>query len=433
MAKCVRVGLLGCGVVGASVLDVLKQNEQYLSETTDTWFDVVRIAVRDITLERPMHVPVRRLTSDWRTVATAQDVDVVVEAMGSVEPARSAILAALGAGKHVVTANKMVLALHGEELYRAAASANRHLLFEASVLGGIPALHTIRSYFRGNQIQRIDGIVNGTSNYILSRMDEDQLDFAKALAEAQLLGYAEADATQDVDGYDAMYKLQILSRFAFGRVVATSLMPRTGIGQVSQADMQFVARCALRFKHIVTSQLSDGGLMMYVGPALISPSSPLYNVRHVDNAVVLSTRSAGQITLVGPGAGGLATATAIVEDLIKVATDTPAHVKAQLVCVEAFTHHAFVVTHALTLDMRRLFHHAADSSSPLAANVAEPLRTSDRTRAGTYVQLSTPLSVQQLNAWLVAQGAADDIGVFPILGDKAFAEAFVQHKKSAIS
>jgi homoserine dehydrogenase len=237
MSARLRLGLLGCGVVGGGVVEGLHQNGAYIASRVGVELAISRIAVRDLARPRTPHVRREWLTGDWRAVCEAPDVDVVIEVMGGIDPALEAVRTALLRGKHVVTANKQLLALHGEELHAIARQTGRRLLYEASVLGGIPAIHNIETYFQANRVKRLRGILNGTCNYILTRMEADCLPFREALAEAQALGYAEADPTMDVDAWDATYKLQILASLAFGQRLPVETIAREGIRRITLAEV----------------------------------------------------------------------------------------------------------------------------------------------------------------------------------------------------
>ncbi|MCL6452307.1 MAG: homoserine dehydrogenase [Alicyclobacillus sp.] len=320
MARVVRIGLLGCGVVGGGVVAALEQNRAALLARAGAEVVVHRIAVRDLAKERHEAVDAARLCTDWRSVVNDPAVDVVVEVMGGLEPAHAAIQAALAAGKDVVTANKELLARHGEALQALAAAKGRALMCEGSVLGGVPAVHNLHSYFVANRIGHIRGIVNGTNNYILSRMEDAGLDFAEALAEAQRLGYAEADPAMDLEGRDALYKFQILARLAFDVDVVADDVDVAGISDVTQADVQLAAQLGCRLRHVVEGRwdAESGRLWASVRPQLTTQDDPLYHVTGADNFLGLEGDLVGRIGLLGPGAGALPTASAVVEDIVQL-------------------------------------------------------------------------------------------------------------------
>lgn len=314
-----NVGLLGCGVVGGGVVAALHQSTRRIEQTAGLHFDIVRVAVRDLQRDRGPLVQRGWLCTDWRAICEADDVDIVVEAMGGLSPAKEAIEAALAHGKHVITANKQLLAAYGEPLRAQARRAQRNLLFEASVLGGIPALHAFQTYFGANQVQALRGIVNGTSNFILTRMRDADATFAEALAEAQAAGYAEADPTADVEGYDALYKLQILARAGLSIDLPAEAVYRMGIAEVTRADLALAERLGCKVKHVAEVSVDGAGdVCARVGPAFVAQSDALYSVDGVQNALVVRADLVGELTFAGPGAGAMPTASAIVEDLVKV-------------------------------------------------------------------------------------------------------------------
>jgi homoserine dehydrogenase len=315
----VRVGLLGCGVVGGGVVEALARNRDRIVETSGAALEVRRIAVRDLRKARNLYVDRDLLCDDWAAVCADPAIDVVVEAMGGLHPARDAIVQAIDCGKSVVTANKQLLALYGPELEQRAAARGVSLYYEASVLGGIPAVHTLQTYFAANRVRRLRGIVNGTCNFVLTRMEEAGVTLHEALAEAQRLGYAEADPSQDIDGDDALYKLQILTRALAGQGLDLAAIPKQGIRSITLADVQKATSAGRRWKHVVEVSFDDKGrpVSASVGPVALTADDPLYRVGGVQNALAIEGDLVGEVTLMGPGAGALATASAIVEDLVK--------------------------------------------------------------------------------------------------------------------
>jgi homoserine dehydrogenase len=313
--KPVGVGMLGCGTVGSSVLRLLDEHREEIEERSGCMFDVKRVAVRD---DRPRDVPVARdvFTTDAGEVVRDPDVQIVVEVMGGVEPARGLILDALANGKSVVTANKELLANHGPELFDAAATAGTDLLFEASVAGGIPIIRPLRESLAGERITRVLGIVNGTTNYILTRMSQEGMSFGDALAEAQRLGYAEADPEADVDGFDAAAKCAILASLAFRSPVTAADVYREGISGVSGEDIDFAARLGYDVKLLAVAELEDEQVAVRVHPAMIPLDHPLAAVRDAFNAVFVEGPNIGQLMFYGRGAGGDPTAVAVVGDLV---------------------------------------------------------------------------------------------------------------------
>lgn len=318
MNQVVRIGLLGCGTVGGGVVEALHLNRAALVGRLGAQVVVTRVAVLDSERDRGPLVSREWICDNWESVVTAHDVDIVVEVMGGVEPAREAITTALEHGKDVVTANKELLALHGESLQRLAASLGRTLMCEGSVLGGVPAVHALHTYFVANRIERLRGVVNGTNNYILSRMTDGHQSFLDALSEAQDLGYAEANPGMDVEGKDALFKFQILSRLAFDVEISPSDVDLSGITDVSLEDIEFANRLGGRIRHVVEGRYEEGTLFASIRPQVVSQADALFYVAGADNFLSLEGDLVGKVGLCGPGAGALPTASAVVEDIVKV-------------------------------------------------------------------------------------------------------------------
>jgi homoserine dehydrogenase len=327
--KPVRVGLLGCGNVGSALVQLIEREAASVAERTGVQLEVVRALVRDVGKERAAGTTV--LTDKPEEVATAADVDVVVEVMGAVEPARSLILDALKAGKPVVTANKELIAAVGPELFEAASTAGVDLLFEAAVAGGIPLIRPLRESLAGERLTRVMGIVNGTTNYILTRMTEEGASYSDALAEAQALGYAEPDPTADVEGFDAAAKAAIVASIAFGVRVAPGDVYREGISDVTAADIAFADQLGYAVKLLAViegggrssqgdgADGADAAVGVRVHPAMVPKTHPLASVRGSFNAVFIEGEAVGDLMLYGRGAGGMPTASALLGDLIDAA------------------------------------------------------------------------------------------------------------------
>ncbi len=318
-----RVALLGCGTVGSAVLRLLTEQADDLTARIGRPVEVAGIAVR-----RPDHhpdVPAHLLTTDAMGLVTREDVDLVVEVIGGIEPAGSLLMAAFAAGKSVVSANKALLAEDGVALHAAAAKAGVDLYYEAAVAGAIPLLRPLRESLAGDQLRRVVGIVNGTTNYILSRMAETGAGFAEALAEATELGYAEADPTADVDGFDAAAKAAILASLAFHTPVTAADVHREGISAVTATDVARAAEIDCTVKLLAICERvsdADGGpdtVAVRVHPAMIPTSHPLAAVGDAFNAVFVEAEAAGQLLVYGRGAGGEPTASAVLGDLVAVA------------------------------------------------------------------------------------------------------------------
>jgi homoserine dehydrogenase len=315
----VRVGILGCGNVGSALVRLLADNEDLIARRVGVRLHVTRVAVRDLTKRRDVHLGDGVLTDDADAVVTDPNVDVVVEIIGGLEPARTLVLGALKAGKAVVTANKELLADHGEELFEAAEESRIDLLFEAAVAGGIPLMRPLRESLAGERIRRVMGIVNGTTNYILTRMSEEGSSFADALVEAQELGYAEPDPTADIEGFDAAAKTAIIASIAFGARVVASDVYREGITNVSTDDIAAAHELGYVVKLLGVAEEVDGHVGVRVHPAMVPTDHPLASVRGSYNAVFIEGEAVGQLMLLGRGAGGGPTASALLGDLIDAA------------------------------------------------------------------------------------------------------------------
>ena len=318
-SKTLKIAMLGCGVVGSQVARLLIANKADLSTRAGANLELVKVAVRN-PKSKNYGVPDELLTSDLKSIVSDPQVDLVIELLGGIEPARELILTALKNGKSVVTANKALLAKHGAELYAAADNANVDLYYEAAVAGAIPILRPLRESLVGDQVLKVMGIVNGTTNYILTKMDENGAAFEDALREAQKLGFAEADPTADIEGGDAAAKAAILAGLAFHSRVTDLDVYKEGISNISATDVKVAKAMDLVIKLLAIADVTDeGAIAVRVHPALISRSHPLASVRDSYNAVFIESASAGQMMFYGRGAGGEPTASAILGDLVAVA------------------------------------------------------------------------------------------------------------------
>jgi len=315
----VRVGILGCGNVGSALVRLVDENRGLIARRAGVELSVARVAVHNLAKERDVDLAAGVLTHEAHEVVDDPAVDVVVEVIGGVEPARSLILAALEAHKPVVTANKELLANFGQELFEAAESAGVDLLFEASVAGGIPLIRPLRESLAGERISRVMGIVNGTTNYILTRMTEEGSSFADALAEAQRLGYAERDPTADIEGFDAAAKAAIIASIAFGARVVAGDVYREGITGVTADDIAAAGELGYVVKLLAVAEEHDGRVGVRVHPAMVPLDHPLASVRGSYNAVFIEGDAVGQLMLLGRGAGGGPTASAVLGDLVDAA------------------------------------------------------------------------------------------------------------------
>ncbi|SFL69698.1 homoserine dehydrogenase [Geodermatophilus ruber] len=321
MSDPLKVALLGCGTVGSAVLRLLDEQAADLAARIGRPVEVAGVAVRRP--DRHPEVPAHLLTTDAASLVARPDVDLVVEVIGGIEPARSLLMAAFEAGKSVVSANKALLAEDGSALHAAAGKAGVDLYYEAAVAGAIPLLRPLRESLAGDQLRRVVGIVNGTTNYILSRMAETGHGFTEALAEATELGYAEADPTADVDGFDAAAKAAILASLAFHTEVTTGDVYREGISAVTSTDVARAAEigCTVKLLAICERVPGEGGdsVAVRVHPAMIPTTHPLASVGGAFNAVFVEAEAAGQLMFYGQGAGGEPTASAVLGDLVAVA------------------------------------------------------------------------------------------------------------------
>ncbi len=309
--------MLGCGSVGSQVVRLLGEQSVDLAARIGAPLELIGVAVRRLDAPREVDVPADLLTTD--AGALVDKADLVIEVIGGIEPARSLILRALEGGASVVTANKALLADDGPTLYEAAEKVGRDLYFEAAVAGAIPILRPLRESLVGDRITRVMGIVNGTTNYILDKMDTSGAGFADALTEAQDLGYAEADPTADVEGFDAAAKAAILASLAFHSRVTAADVHREGITDVSAADVASARAMNSVVKLLAIAELVDGDVSVRVHPAMIPASHPLAGVREAYNAVFVESEAAGQLMFYGKGAGGSPTASAVLGDLVTVA------------------------------------------------------------------------------------------------------------------
>ena len=317
--KNIYIGMLGCGVVGSQVAALLEKNNAELSTRAGAKLILKKIAVRDIKAAREGINPTL-FTTDAQSVIKDSEIDIIIEVMGGIDPARELILAAIKNAKSVITANKALLATHGAEIFTAADNKGVDLYYEAAVAGAIPIIRPMRESLVGDQITRVMGIVNGTTNYILTKMDEEGRAFADVLKEAQSLGYAEADPTADVEGIDAASKAAIIAGLAFHSRVSVDDVYREGISTITADDVAVAKTMNHVIKLLAIAELtSDDRISVRVHPTLIPRSHPLAAVRNAFNAVFVEAKSAGQLMFYGPGAGGAPTASAILGDVVAVA------------------------------------------------------------------------------------------------------------------
>src|SRR5436305_2947238 len=317
----VNVGLLGCGNVGGALVELVDQQRDAIADRTGLRLEVARVAVRNTAKQRAVEIGADVLTNDALSLVEDPSVDVVVELIGGIEPARELILTALQNGKAVVTGNKELLANVGAELFEAAEKAGVDLLFEAAVAGGIPLIRPLRESLAGDRVQRILGIVNGTTNFILTRMTEEGSTFHEALAEAQELGYAERDPTADVEGFDAAAKAAIIATVAFGVRVVAGDVYNEGISGVTPADIAFAGRLGYVVKLLAVAEAGERGIAVRVHPAMVPKDHPLAAVRESFNAAFIEAAAVRDLMLYGRAAGGRPAAWAVLGDVIDAAAN----------------------------------------------------------------------------------------------------------------
>lgn len=316
----ITAAILGFGTVGEGIYRILQERQQEIEQQTGHSIHIKTILVQNVDKER-IPTPDVAITDDVRTILDDPSIDVIFEAIVGVEPARSYLEEAIQKGCHVITANKAMFALHGPALLQQAEAHGVEIGFEATTAGGVPIIRTVTNLLAGDRIERIQGILNGTSNFILTNMRAEGLSFKEALTEAQRLGYAEADPTDDVVGKDAFRKLMILSQLAFGEQPEWEAIEIKGIDTLTHEDILDASKAKLRYRHIAEiTQDESGQLVGSVGPVLIGSSHPFYSIDGVDNSIILDTAYLGALTLTGPGAGMYPTGSSMVNDYIHIAT-----------------------------------------------------------------------------------------------------------------
>ena len=324
MSEALRVGIAGLGTVGASVLKILRDKGEMLTRQCGKEIIVTAVSARDATRDRGVDFSSATWFDDPIALAKSNNIDVFIELIGGDEgPARASVEAALRSGRHVVTANKALLAKHGVALAKIAEDKGVLLNFEAAVAGGIPVIKALRESLTGNTVSRVYGIMNGTCNYILTRMWDEGISFEDCLADAQRLGYAEADPTFDIEGNDTAHKLAILTSLAFGTQIAADDIYLEGISNISLADIKAADELGYRIKLLGVALKTDSGIEQRVHPTMVPVESVIAQVHGVTNAVAIETDLLGELLLSGPGAGGAATASAVIGDLADIAKSRP--------------------------------------------------------------------------------------------------------------
>ena len=328
------IGLLGCGTVGGALVDLLDARRATITARTGVELRIGAIAVRDTAKHQDRLADPSLLTTDTAAVVADPEVDIVVELIGGTDPALMLVRTALENGKPVITGNKELLAAHGPEMYAVAAEQGVDLLFEAAVAGGIPLIRPLRESLVGEDISRVMGIINGTTNYILTKMSQEGADYADALADAQALGYAEADPTADVEGYDAGAKAAIIASIVFGVDVRSSDVQHEGISSITAADIDTAKRLGYVIKALAVIERADGEVAVRVHPAMVPTGHPLANVNDSFNAVFVEGATVGDLMFYGRGAGGGPTASAVLGDLVDAAVNVANGAAARLSITE---------------------------------------------------------------------------------------------------
>lgn len=316
--KKVRIALLGLGNVGKGVWNILQKNGEEIAQRSGYDIEIAKILVRDVNKDRGVKVPKELLTNDFNDIIKDESIEIIVELMGGIEPAMEYILKSVRKKKNVVTANKMLIATHGKEIFKEVEENGVSINFEASVAGGIPVINGINENLAANKIEEIKGIINGTTNYILTKMTLEGMDFADALKEAQEKGYAEADPTSDVEGHDAAYKLAILAALAFETEVDINDVYSEGITKITAGDIEYAKEMGYVVKLLAIAKETNGKLELRVHPTMIPSIHPLANVNDAFNAVFIKGNAVGELMLYGRGAGELPTGSAVVGDIISV-------------------------------------------------------------------------------------------------------------------
>ncbi len=328
----VNIAILGLGTVGQGVVKILQENEELWSKKCHSVIKIKKVYVRNVQKKRDVDLPAGVITNNWQEIVNDPEIKVIIELMGGIEPARTYILEALAKGKNIVTANKDLLAEHGEELFKACEGKGQDLYFEASVGGGIPIINPLKQSLLANNIEKVMGIINGTTNYILTRMAQAGLSFEKALQEAQELGYAEADPTADVEGLDAARKIAILSSIAFHTRVKLQDVYVEGITGISPEDINYARELGYAIKLLGIGSSDGENVEVRVHPALIPLKHPLANVNDAFNAIFVKGDAVGDTMFYGRGAGQLPTASSVVGDLLEVINNLRTQSTGRLAC-----------------------------------------------------------------------------------------------------
>jgi homoserine dehydrogenase len=315
----VKIGLLGLGTIGGGVAELFKRNREQINAKSELDLVLERVADRDPSKLAALDLPAEKLVDDAYKIINDPEIDIIIELIGGIEPARTMIREALEKGKYVVTANKDLIATHGEELLDLAREKKLNIFYEASVGGGIPLIRPLKYSLVADRLQRVVGILNGTTNYILTRMSCDGLDFEEALDQARISGFAEADPSSDLEGRDASYKLMIMAGLAFGQKIDPAKVYMEGITSITAADINYAREIGCAIKLIAIGENLPGGVALRVHPALVPLNHPLASVKDEFNAVFIEGEAVGDVMLYGRGAGAKPTATAVLSDVVEAA------------------------------------------------------------------------------------------------------------------
>lgn len=318
----VKLGILGMGTVATGLINIIELNNSKIIETINKNLAVSKVLVKSLNKKREVNLPLEVYTTDAHEVINDRDTQIIVELIGGINPAYEYIKASLNNKKHVVTANKALIATHGGELEDLAAANGVKLMYEASVAGGIPILNTISESLAANEFEQIIGIINGTTNYILTQMTENSLEYDQAVKEAQRLGFAEADPSSDVEGDDAAYKIAILSAIAFGQRVEIKNVPKEGITKISKEDIAYARELGYNIKLLASAVKNNDELEISVHPAFVPVEHPLSNVKNEFNAVFLKGNAVGELMFYGKGAGSLPTGSAVLGDVMSIVNNS---------------------------------------------------------------------------------------------------------------
>jgi homoserine dehydrogenase len=316
-----KIGILGIGTVGSGVVKIFDKNIENINKKVGAELKIEKILVNDIEKKREIEVDKHLLTENADDILDNPEIDIVVELIGGDEPAHEYIMRAIGNGKNIVTANKLVIAKYGKEIFKKAYENNVQVSYEASVAGGLPIIRPLQNSLAANRIEKIYGILNGTTNYILSKMSREQMDFSEALKEAQIQGYAEADPSSDIEGDDAAYKITILSTLAFQRYVEADSVYVEGIKNIDIEDINFASEMGYVIKLLAIAKNSEKGLDIRVHPAFVPKNHSLANINDTYNCVLLHGDAVGDVMSTGKGAGQMPTASAVVADIIQISKD----------------------------------------------------------------------------------------------------------------